>query len=765
MMYFKRILMCSMMLSVMATACLLACIWFVDRDDDYTGYFRNDILERKNYYFSFLNIYDTSAEMQSDRAQNVKEWKRHLGGNISNADAEQLIYRVDLRDVQAAEAKARHGQWQSIDANLRKNSMLRRIVQQRDLGSLNYLLYAKACEQQAGRRSEAWEEVSYDVGKQDSLMHRGVLLYRASKQSFLRLRYAFQVVRMAFYAGRKDDCLRYYREMIEPFANRNDMAILWAMSFYASVAESDAQSLYAYARVFDECPRYSDAAMVSFRWKIKTADTVGLGALCRDDAEKSILQAMIGFTRFEPTMEPLTLVYRLHPASPYLETLLVREINKIEYGWEGEEREFYRDYAARLEKMAERCAALGEVQHPALWYTAAAYLSCLLGEHEQSSLLADIAEQAHPDAKTAEQLMVVRLLTETDLEPFDAASETRILPALRWILERLQEEREDDTPHGDDNSTDHSFLSRVAAHYFAEKLPDLYLKCGQPVKAALCISIALQHSEFAQYAVPNPDALTFLDRHTEIAQLDEALRQLSATDKTNEYDAFLYRAAALTANTILELKGTKHLRALRFHEAVECFENLSDASNVFHLNDDPFDLAEAFGRKKAPNEHLSFHSKLTFAREMADLQSLIKENKASPENLFRYACGMFQMSFYGNSWQLLSYRWTIHDKNMWETVQPHDEMYYYYQVGTAHDCFMQAFNRSRNNEFKAQCLFYASYCRQMTAPVYVWQQQTGRMPGNYLTNNPHFSRLKNRYGKTNFYRDAVTRCSYLSDFG
>ncbi|MDR1864246.1 MAG: hypothetical protein LBR08_01605 [Bacteroidales bacterium] len=759
-MNFKKLLICFVSLSgVSAAVYLIACGRSVDEDMSYTGYFRRDIPERNNYYYSFSNLYDNAADRQTDREENIREWKRHLGGSITDSDAGELIYEIPLGELQSIREKARRGQWNRIDRQWFKNSMMQRMMQRNDLSSLNYLLYAKACEQQAGRRSEEWDAAVFDPVRQDSLLHVGLALHRSAKTEFIRLRCGFQVVRMAFYCGRKDDCVNYYRKMMAPSENTPALAVLWALSFYAGAVPSETEALYACSKVFDRCPRYSQSAMNSYRRIIRQADTSGLAALCANRRERSVIEAMTGFTCFHSTLEPLQRVYNLYSSSPYIETLLVREVNKVEAGLHGADSSAVLAHARELGETAVRYAGLRSVRRPALWYTAAAYLSFLSGDFEQASLLASIAEEEPADAKIREQLLAVKLLVHTDMTPFDDATETRILPSLQWLLDCVRDSTR--------SAESRLFFDRTAAHYFGEKLPGIYLKRQQPVKAAWCAGIAKRYSSVAAGMYHLPDALTLLDRHADVDCLEEALRQMSAPQTMSACDSFLYRFSPLTESAVLELQGTKHLRALRFGAAADCFERLSDASGLFHLQRDPFELPSAFnrqGEKNKDDREITFHSKLSFAREMADLQHRVRQRKPLAEDLFRYACGLLQMSYYGNSWQLLSYRWTWLDRAEWITVQPSDEFYHYYRTDLARDCFMQALERSRNREFQAQCLFFASWCSQMNSPGAYVLNNARYTAGKYLLDNPYFARLKKNFSKTFFYGEAVTRCSYLADF-
>ncbi len=772
-MNFKKLFICSVSLAAMsAVAYLFACGWFINPDLGYTSYFRQDIPEKNNYFYSYLNYYDDSDNKTSDKEENIREWKKHLGGQVTEKSIEQLLYGISVAELKEIHRKALARQWTKIDGKWATNGMMRQMIQAKDMNTLNYLFYAKACEQYAWKRPEKWDDGTPDTKRaQDSLLEKGLELYKNSKPEFTRLRYAFQIVRMSYYSGRNEDCEDYYLAMIESAKKSKALAKNWAMAFYAGALDSKVEAAYYYSRVFSQCPRYSHEAMTSFRWLINDVDTAAVLKLCQDNCEKAVVHAMTGFTCFYPTLEPLKHVHSLCPYLPYIETLLIREINKVEDGLsathfatnEALNSNEALQHARELKDLTIRYAGLRDVPNPALWYTAAAYLAHLTGDSERATLLADIAEKERPGPKVKEQLLAVRLLIETGLGPLNEAAEARMMPSIQWLFKKQQESIA--------QKKIHPFFDKTFAHYFAETLPQLYLKSGQPVKAALCLGIAEQYSEFARKNIHDLDAFVYLDRYTSIPQLQDMLRQLSDTEgKLTEYEVFLYSNNHFNNNQILEMIGTKYLRSLKFREAATFFERQSDGSKFFHLEYDPFadpPIKGGINRQK-PDDTFS-SSKLSFALEMANLQYRIQAaKKPEAEDMRRYANGLYQMSWFGNSWQLQSYHWTYGDliAKPWIKMKQGDEMYHYYNLNPARDFYARAAERARDNELKACCLFMAAHCYQLNLPetsdLFAFKDGK-RMYGSYFRNT-YYDQLYKKYRRTDFYKNALTRCSYLSDF-
>jgi hypothetical protein len=80
---------------------------------------------------------------------------------------------------------------------------------------------------------------------------------------------------------------------------------------------------------------------------------------------------------------------------------------------------------------------------------------------------------------------------------------------------------------------------------------------------------------------------------------------------------------------------------------------------------------------------------------------------------------------------------------------------------------------SMDKEFKARCLFMMAKCvqKQSSSPQYEeymsnwdnYELAQKKYQSDFMNNN-YFPQLQSLYRNTNFYKQQLTRCSYLKDF-
>jgi len=113
------------------------------------------------------------------------------------------------------------------------------------------------------------------------------------------------------------------------------------------------------------------------------------------------------------------------------------------------------------------------------------------------------------------------------------------------------------------------------------------------------------------------------------------------------------------------------------------------------------------------------YTKLGLAQKLSDLQKSIAattDKEAKSKLYYRLATALYNMSFYGNSWQAVDY---YRHTSQWNTgvyKAPWEKEYY--GVHTARAYYQKAYDLTSNKEFKAACYFLIIKCtqRQIAAP-------------------------------------------------
>ena len=145
------------------------------------------------YTHYYLNLSGDEASV-SDHLVNCREWQQYMGGQVSEGDIFQIQYRTTPDDFLYA---YRSGDWSQFSGNqfvrwLRRNE-----------SALQYMVYAKQLEFQQLGNKDPWASLEspdfIDPASQDAGGFRAIDYLVTARDSFLRVRWAFQAVKESYY--------------------------------------------------------------------------------------------------------------------------------------------------------------------------------------------------------------------------------------------------------------------------------------------------------------------------------------------------------------------------------------------------------------------------------------------------------------------------------------------------------------------------------------------------------------------------------------
>ncbi|ULT44847.1 hypothetical protein KRR40_16920 [Niabella defluvii] len=183
-----------------------------------------------DYYLSFFNQYAASQiqykpffytneqflfdyeEPVSAAEVLVKEWVDFTGKTVSEKDANAFVMQFPAKDINTLYYHIEKTP-ATLPDSVSRNGMSQYFLKNKDLEALGYILYAKKVEPHATEISE-WEPEKRDSIAMDRLLKNGLQLYAAAKTGLFKLKYAYQVVRLAHYNNRSSDAIKYYDEMV-----------------------------------------------------------------------------------------------------------------------------------------------------------------------------------------------------------------------------------------------------------------------------------------------------------------------------------------------------------------------------------------------------------------------------------------------------------------------------------------------------------------------------------------------------------------------
>jgi hypothetical protein len=598
------------------------------------------------------------------------------------------------------------------------------------------------------------------------LVHEGIKLYNAATNDDIRLRYAYQTMRMAFYSREYPQTLMLFNTLI---TSRPDNFIYYrclslkAGALYKTGRNSEAAYLYSLA--FDKSDEIKKSTYTSFRWAVNGRIDTVLG-LCKNDHERAVLYIMQGLYNYEDKPEfmfnALKKAYDLDPKVRGLDIVMTRCINRLEKDvipGIASGKNSNESLSSKLDAFARRAAADGRIDEKAYWRLCSAYICLLENDMKGCKQFLDIAAAGKmtPPQRDVHFIISTLYIARKDGR-ITEQTENELLPSLKTLQQRSAKEKR---------------YSSLLSDIMVMVLKDCYLQQGDSVKAIYCYSKSYDVTGVNKYAGGKEDfaneAGVMLERMSpERIKVVEAF--ITKTDKT-PFEQWLTDHTRYTADALYELEGTKYIRTYNFADAIPLLKKVSARELdktplpdvlVSHIKD---------SQEWNASDKTATYNKLTFAQKMYELQQALAKNPADARAAYQYANGLYSMSYYGKGHHAFDYYRTGTSEYAYFDYMSRkaltDFELSYYNVRLPEKYYMQAFDHYTDPEMKARCLYMAAKCRQKNCPPRQDQEYYAPDQGTYYLysiQSPYFTRLKKEYGNTAFYSNAVNTCSYLKDF-
>jgi hypothetical protein len=758
---------------------IIGCAGGDDPYDYYVSFFWNDQTEQKGYspfYYTLMMRWYDQNETPTVEEVNTKEWAGYFGTGINETDVRNFIYNYAHKDLGTLYSHIEKNKPLTVPDSVKKNTVTGSFIKNKDFETLGYIMYAKQVEPLVSISWDAWEPVKMDTAKLGKMIKNGTQLYNAAKKDYIKLRYGYQLVRLAQYARRYDDCINYYEKYIESNATVSYLKTVSlahkAGAIYKTGRKDEAAWLFS--KAFAESPVKRLSNMLSFYFCYPAnADRNMYLKLCKNNREKANMLGMFAMNSIKNESNTLKQIAELDATSPLLEIVTTREINKAEehyftpmlskmygrslkyYYWDSSdsmdsENKFaaYREEVKELQKTVQTLAQNKSIKNPGFYYLATAYTAFMLKDYAAAEQNLSAAKNAGLTSRQTDQWNLTKLLlTINKQNKIDAAFEEQVLPQIKWLHVKA---------NGNDKWS--NFYRDLLNEIIAPK----YEQQSNKTNAALIYGL-----DYVQNKM-NTD---------EIMNLYNLLSSL----KTTGYEKFLITEAGFKKDDVINVIGTSYLRDYNFPKAIEWFKKAdnSDTLSTYHYdyNSDKSLLVNVNPFHDYINDRERFakplpkpYTKLTLAQKLLDLEKSIdtaKSNTSKAKIYYQLASAFYNMSYYGNSWMAAAYdrsgvNWNEGNyKTNWEKE--------YFAVIRAKAYYQKAYELSPSKEFKAAAFFLVAKCaqRQIPRPGYgnwttynadfkVFQQK--------FQKNPLFTQFKNEFGTTAFYQRAYTTCSYLKDF-
>jgi hypothetical protein len=560
--------------------------------------------------------------------------------------------------------------------------------------------------------------------------------YQEKTDAFLKNRYWFQVMKACFYSENRQDAITFF-EQTQQMVPKNALYYR-ALAYVAGIERKSgnvAKANYLYSIVFENFPRMRTEAVYSFRPQTENDWNKSL-AYAKNSDEKVALWAMLGYYADEG--RAISQIYDLNPQSPHLDYLLTRLINKAEQEIYYLEMGNISDYKSAVKAKIDRQKLLlvssvanqGNTARPYLWEMAAGYLMILDNQFESARSFFNRAEGHLPEGQQySDQLRLLRLVNMlSETSEINNTAEDKLAPELEWLYFKLP------------LSADSKFRFGKSISWSKKLLSNLYKEGNNKVMAQL-----FSPSGEFYFDNFNVEAMkSFLERNNKTA-----IEKLAAG---------IY---PIIIDDIYE-----------FQAVIATFENrLDDAFNYIQKAGERKDkllLANPFNgfikdchdcEHAAPQK--TRYSKFRTIEIMKMMQAKIAKGEDLFNNCLLMANAFYNISYFGNA--RLFYQGNIIGKGettYWDIADRYDKRIN--SMANAKFYYQKALQAAKTDEQKAKCCYMLAKCQRNDYYTGAYVSKTN--PGADFLAWDGFTRIKNQYSHTLYYKEVIAECEYFAKY-
>lgn len=727
-----------------------------------------DIINKNAAYAPFFIKWDDYYQQyyfnkDIQRQENIAEWIGRFCNQPDAADVEYVVYGSTIDElVRLRNAALDKAKRTILPVKMEGNTFAEMLALNGCTEVIDYLMYSKKCEPYVTTTGDGWTLPERDVETMYELINEGLGRFKQTSSYFVKLRYTYQIVRLAHYAHNWQYTLDLYNYLVPQLdLKKPSIVFYWTLGHLAGAMQKlnmYPEAAYRYSQVFRHCNSKRTQAYRS--WLIRNdKDWEQVLRLCQSDAEKATLYIMRAGGAHTHAVEDMTEVYNIDPANPQLDLLLVSDVQELEkiflrtgvtdrkYGEAvgAIKRQQASKHLLDLHKFVRQVLKEKKCANPKLWFCISGYLELLAGDRYAAKNAFDRAEKtlskrAKSDAPLYRQLEVWRVLLEIlNLDP--SAKEYKDDMAFRI----------------------RSYEAFKYNHYLESFLQDWlstrYAENSHPGKAIL--------------AAYEPAALGY---NPNLLALEDLLR-LSKT----EHPVLLERTMDMSIDRIrarlLEIKGAYLLSQGQPEAALLAFREITPTEDATLPKFSPF--REKIGEKI---HREVFDSLLLNRRQIvekildfdfrAKAAQAVNDSSAAWYN-YLIGLGYYNMSYFGYEWDALDFYRSGYNQlrlaqgPVFSLPGSPDGNRENTDLSVALSYFEKAYMLAQKPEMAARAAFMAARCQQKQ-----WfcdpdcRYRSGSklipvLPDQYMT---YYNVLISKYSNTRFYGAVVKECKWLAAY-
>ncbi|MGB1241858.1 MAG: hypothetical protein ACPG49_05015 [Chitinophagales bacterium] len=711
---YTRLFLLSFILVLSTAIELFACGPMEDPYEDRVSFFNSDILNDTTYRIAYWDAerYSQNSWNQTlaeRHAYNVGDWYKYFEETPNKEDIAEVVYKSDTLLLQELYRQIAYGKpYKMTDDKWKNNELLKYLYTKKDIDAINYLIIAKKCEPFV--IYDPWSETEQNPDETKKLIDYILIKHHNCRTNFIKLRYAYQAVRLALYTGRYQEAIDIYTKKATRIIGSSQQgrgligeSIIryWIMALRAGAHKrlgDHAPAMYGFARVFVESQDKKQLALQNFEYTNEEDWEQTLKIAARIPGIATTLWMMRGLKNQELDLEALRNMYADQPSSELVELMMVREINKIEElllspnvtqavniedGIEGTEKA-----SITTQTKFSKASILDSIQNffKNIWQTIISWFSSENSDDAEINTFVLNPQVENPTYIREFKAFVDSARLSASLNSptlWDTASAylsyllqdygeaNKILNQLVNMQVTAKVQQQAMLVYSLNNLAINKKMNAGLENSFYESLKNLskpkqayenfnvysrsmmhiaqhYLLQGDIPKAILCFNSA-----------KDLDATRILaDFHATQSDL-QRLRQLAINPNKNSFEEHLFEDGLFTEDLILDLMGTKLMREQKYEAALKKYQQInseywqeSEGNKTWGgltYNTIPCDFEHNALSKNPITKRCN---KMQFAQRVINLLQSSKENPA--ESYFKLGNGFSNTPFWGytgNLWQ------------------------------------------------------------------------------------------------------------------
>ncbi|GHS97681.1 hypothetical protein FACS189421_04910 [Bacteroidia bacterium] len=784
----RKLIFC-LLISLSVTGKSFAC---GDYDPD-EGYFYNlfaqEIIDDPQYYSFLLSYggrYYSSGEQKPVPNENIEEWQTYIGLNyedtyylVFKATREEVKKLIDGKPVTDEKLQFANAAW------VRKNKQ-----------ALLYLAYAKYLEPYMSVQiTDGWyygDEKSQSVADLDYAKVMNVLerSWKAETDDELKLRYGYQLVRLAHYNKRYKDAIHYFDSYVEALNYKP------AMYYYALNQKAGAQrglgevteANYNFFTVFTHSKNLKENALSSIRFT-EDADFKAFLKKAKSPNEINDAYLLLGFLSFSDPLPEMEKITASTPDAIQAKVLMARAINLIERtynlsyaNWSdnciGQDKRYpltclgneeIGRFFQRVLAFSQEMANLPAVKEKDFWNLTASYLNFIHKDFANAKSYLEKVEAKNAKYKNQKQNLAMYI---------DISEQAKITNEIETAFYTKYQNAFNYQP-GDyhagmdaDPSNVSGFVIDVLANrYFLQKdyaksflLNNNIMRLeDNPDEEMLTAIEAFYHKpnknamekSIAKNLLPggvtnNADIQQYIDYlwgniYLAKGELEKSLQAFQKIKKDN------YRGFSGIPNEIFG------------YNRIECFDcSVEDVMRTDYLSDFPF-IKSTMNRKELVEALLQLQEIGQKKDETGAKANYLTGNffyNVSRTGYYRHILRFDQT----NGAHFIKFDSYGKKKDIDDGFYFKDYPVYYENQATLSAGYLEkAYTQAEENELKARIVFALSKCEQEVyydtqEITYYWGENNS--DGILISGRKYFAEL-NKYKGTHFYQEVTTNCKYF----